>query len=406
MREEILENEKLNLNEFRAQKTILKSKPTKAWLSISGKCNLKCKHCPGRVYGSDYLYEDVMSPELFTRIENELFPTLKDCRIGGNNLGEQLLPKEWDGYFERMVQHGFKINLITNGHALTRERVEKLVASGSFIDISIDGASDEIYKERRGASLSRLKERVGWIVEERNSRKGSRTRIRFSFTAMQQNIHELPDLVRLARELGVDEVMGMQFIPSDETQRIQSLFYHQSTANRNFIEAARIAEESGINIILPVLYEIPKLSESLMQASGTPKLPVEGRCLHPWSSMSITEKGEVFPCCVSEFLLGDLKKSSIAEIWNNDRFQKLRSTVNSSRPLRDCRNCVLRGHDFTRVDYENPEVFLKVINLTASEALKKTVQNNIKNMLMRNKITGNAWGRLRKIYNHVSGGRE
>jgi len=377
------DNKELNEKEFRIQKTILKSLPVQAWISISGKCNLKCLHCPSRIY--DIKYKEVMSNEMFSKIEKELFPTLIRCRIGGNNVGEQLLPDKWDEYFEIMIKYDFSISLITNGHALTKSRIKRLVESGCYIDISIDGATEETYKKIRGVSLSRLKEKIRLIVEERSKIANSNCRIKFSFTAMQQNIHELPDLIILAHTLGVDEVMVMHFIPFDETQRFQSLFYHQTTANENFKKAFELAQKYGIKIFLPPLYKIGYLNNK-------DKIK-EPMCHHPWKSVSINEKGEVFPCCVSEMLLGDLNKSSLLEIWNNKQYQKLRKTVNSSHPPKDCKNCILRGNDFSKVDYPNLEAYLKHINLPPH----RLYINSLKKFFKKKRIVQYIWSIIQKF---------
>ena len=41
-----LGNERLNQREMHAGAAVLASRPTRAWLSITGKCNLLCTHCP------------------------------------------------------------------------------------------------------------------------------------------------------------------------------------------------------------------------------------------------------------------------------------------------------------------------------------------------------------------------
>ena len=94
------ENQSLNLKEFREQRIFLRSLPTRAWLSLTSRCNLKCAHCARGTVRNQYLHPYDMERDLFRKIENDLFSTLKLCRIGGNNLGEQLCYKMWDELFE------------------------------------------------------------------------------------------------------------------------------------------------------------------------------------------------------------------------------------------------------------------------------------------------------------------
>src|SRR5207248_9005689 len=127
---------------------------------------------------------------------------------------------------------------------------------------------------------------------------------------------------------GVDEVSVRHSMPSLEGQRCQSLFYHQNAANRAFDEARAIARGTDVVLQLPPPYPVRPLGheDSLRirvkdrygrELGARPASDVQPRCHHPWTSVSINEKGEVYPCCQSNLLMGDLKKSSFDDIWNN-----------------------------------------------------------------------------------------
>jgi radical SAM protein with 4Fe4S-binding SPASM domain len=269
--------------------------------------------------------------------------------------------------------------VITNGQTLNRARIADLVAAGYIIDISIDAATEEKYRQIRGATLAKLTDNVRAIVQERDARAKALpdarlAKVMFSFTAFADNIDELPGLVRLASDLGVDEVVVTHYMPSLEGQRFQSLFYHQETANRTFDEARAIARETGIALQLPPNYAVKPLGqeEALRirvkdrYGRGRETKPKSGGvtpCAHPWTSVSIDEKGQVFPCCQSNLLMGDLRTSTFDEIWNNWRYRKLRRTVNTASAPPDCRRCVLRGATFTSVYCDEPSFFLRNLDL-------------------------------------------
>jgi radical SAM protein with 4Fe4S-binding SPASM domain len=67
------------------------------------------------------------------------------------------------------------------------------------------------------------------------------------------------------------------------------------------------------------------------------------RCSWPWNRMSMTWDGDVVPCCFDhdkKYVLGTIKNMSLAEIWNGEMMEALRSefTANTVRnPL--CVNC-------------------------------------------------------------------
>jgi radical SAM protein with 4Fe4S-binding SPASM domain len=237
----------------------------------------------------------------------------------------------------------------------------------------------------------------------------------FSFTAFADNISELPGLVRLAAELGVDEVFATHYMPSLEGQRYQSLFYHQQTANAVFDECRAIARETGVVVHVPPNYHIKPLGQE-----ETLRIRVRDRygvrdagdrgdgdkaraasddippCAHPWTSVSIDEKGQVFPCCQSNLLMGDLRTQTFSEIWNGRRYLKLRETVNTEKALPDCRRCVLRGATFTSVDCDEPSFFLRNLDMPALHAHPRHAQ--LRAWFARTRVGRWLWGAGRSVY--------
>jgi radical SAM protein with 4Fe4S-binding SPASM domain len=352
-----------------------------------------------------------MERELFQKLETDLFSTLKLCRIGGNNLGEQLCCEMWDEHFETFAKYSFIPWLITNGHLLTAKRIRKLVESECHIDISIDAATESKYWRIRGASLEKLIRNVHEIARERERQGKKKCRINFHFTAFQENINDLSDLLRIGAEIGIDQVTAIHFLPTTEEQRHQSLFYHQTTANEVFLEAKQLSEKLSIKLLIPQLYPIAKLSReenlsfkqinrSFLSGSKSKVMPVT-KCIHPWKSVSINERGEVFPCCQSNLMMGTLQHSAFGDIWNNKRYQRLRKTVNSADPLKDCTECPLRGNTLTGTDCENNEYFLKSLNYQRSTKIGKQAYFYIKEFLNRNKFTKKIYPTLRYLYKRI-----
>jgi radical SAM protein with 4Fe4S-binding SPASM domain len=407
-----LDNERLNRREMQAGAAVLASRPTKAWLSITGKCNLLCSHCPRSLVEEQYLSSEEMTGEVFDRVKAALFPYLTLLRIGGNNLGEMLFAKSWNRYAAAINQETFTPWLITNAQTLNKARISELVEAGYIIDISIDAATEERYRQIRGASLARLAAHVREMVAAREAHRRAApdaraARIIFSFTAFADNIDELPGLVRLGAELGVDEVVATHYMPSLEGQRYQSLFYHQRMANRAFDEARAAARETGIGLQVPPNYLLKPIGhEETLRAAVKQRYAGQSQagskaegippCAHPWTSVSINEKGEVYPCCQSNLLMGDLRKSSFEEIWNNRRYRKLRQTVNTKDALPDCRQCVLRGATFTSVDCAEGSFFLR--NLDLPNWHTDPFRARLRGWLARSRAGRRLWGVARSVY--------
>lgn len=305
-----------------------------------------------------------MSPEIFDQVEKDVLPFLDECKVGGNSLGEQLTARRWDLYSERLGDYPFSRTLVTNGLLLDAKKIGKLAKDGWTIDFSTEGAKEETYRSIRGADFGRFLAVVHESCRQKKILGGSRADIRLCLTAFYENIREFPELIRLAARLGVDEVCVTHLIPTTEDQRNQSLVYHKGLANDVFEQGSQLARELGLSLRLPPPFPVLKMGEARGaghdESSGIPRK----RCDHPWTSVSITEKGDVMPCCLYETSMGNLQKDRFEEIWNHRRYRKLRETVNSPTPMGRCRECPLRGNEFTSVNCSDDRALLGVIGLT------------------------------------------
>jgi len=312
--------------------------PSFAWIAVTSKCNLSCGHCQRKLLLQQGLIsKKEMSAGVFGKLEKELIPSLKRIQFGGNNFGEQLFASHWDDIFARVTKFNIDISLVSNATLVSSERLNAMIDAGVEFNFSLEGISDETYASVRGCDF---KTYFLTVSEACRKKSGSRARVNLGFTAMRDNVTEIPRLLKTAAELGVDRVTITHFVPWEEDQRQQSLVYHKDIANRMLNEARALAGEYNLLVDLPLPFSINETREHENRSDDATSLPP---CYHPWESVSINERGEVMPCCASSAIMGSLEDSSFSTIWNNRKYQKLRKTVNSSRPLSFCRQCGLRG---------------------------------------------------------------
>ena len=64
-------------------------------------------------------------------------------------------------------------------------------------------------------------------------------------------------------------------------------------------------------------------------------------CMFPWLHLNVTPLGNVYPCCSSDYTdpFANVKDSSLAEIFNNDRMRQLRLDMLSDKPNKICTYC-------------------------------------------------------------------
>ena len=167
-------------------------------------CNLKCPLCPT---GSDTSKrpKGFMTLETFQCILEELGNVLIAVYLF--SYGEPFMNKALPKMIEACTKSKILTLTTTNGHFIeSLEDALKIVDAGlTTLIIAIDGSSQDIYEEyRKAGDLEKVKQCVT-LIEEAKIRRG----IHFPYTVirsvvMRQNLHDLPNLEQLARDLGVN----------------------------------------------------------------------------------------------------------------------------------------------------------------------------------------------------------
>lgn len=306
--------------------------PSSLNLMMIDRCNAQCIMC-----GHDY--HDCGSGDMLTLAKVQTIyghlhmHELVDVIYGGggepflnDDLGEIA---EYTHRIDPVIQH----TVITNGIAWRPAIAEKLIGNNVNFLISLNAASPASYHTVSGIDVfDAVCSNVHNLIELRK-KIGVRIHLAISIILMRQNIHELPDFVRLAERLGADSVKAFYARIYPPAYRLRSgnaliapedsLYYHQDLANQMIVEAQDEAKRLKIRFESPPLF-------------GTHK-SIPRNCLEPWRSLYIDTNGNLFPCAASEihfkdkvdrqiFRTGNILKEPIEKIWNNEFWQALRKT--------------------------------------------------------------------------------
>ena len=138
----------------------------------------------------------------------------------------------------------------------------------------------------------------------------------FQFLVVKPNEHQVEDIKRLAKEVGVDEV--------------------------RFKTAQVYDYETDPNNLIPVTDKFSRYKKN-EDGSYTAKNKLANRCWKMQHANVITWDGLVVPCCFDKdalHQLGNLKNQSFKEVWHNDNYKQFRSELMKSRKNIDiCANC-------------------------------------------------------------------
>lgn len=178
-------------------------------ISATDNCNLRCIMCPG--------HTSMVGPRLSTEQADSLFAGLGSNRSGFGEpkfldmtAGEPTLNTQLHVIyrnFKSAVPNG-KISMITNATLPIKGRVKEAIELCDRLGISMDGATKETYERiRRGSKFENVVRNVKDIAALTQNGKTFET-LNILMVVMDQNAHELPQLVRLAKEVGIPEVFA------------------------------------------------------------------------------------------------------------------------------------------------------------------------------------------------------
>ena len=323
--------------------------PRELQLEVTGACNLACRMCLVRYRPKLGRRQGAMCFHTFKQIVDEL-PQLDKLTLQG--LGEPMLAPDFFEMVEYATARGIRTGFNSNGTFLDRRAAERLVRAGvDWLHVSLDGATPETYEAiRDGASFELVRENIRGLVGVRRALGAARPTVQLVFVAMRRNVNELPDLVRLAAELGVESVwvqnLSHSFSDTDpagayreirEFAVEEALWADGSDDARDlFAEAAALADELGIEL------RLPRLEEPDWAATRTPGAP---GCHWTFTEAYITHDGKAQPCCMvmgsDRAALGDVERDGFARVWRNEAFRGFRAGLLGDDPPDVCRGCSL-----------------------------------------------------------------
>jgi radical SAM protein with 4Fe4S-binding SPASM domain len=64
-------------------------------------------------------------------------------------------------------------------------------------------------------------------------------------------------------------------------------------------------------------------------------------CMLPWMHMHAFPDGRAYPCCLADYWhpVGDLRKNTMAEVWNQDAYRTMRTNMLEDKPCKECTKC-------------------------------------------------------------------
>jgi radical SAM protein with 4Fe4S-binding SPASM domain len=317
------------------------------------------------------MYGD-MGPDVLRRLENVL-PHL--CRVDLNGHGEPLLYPLFLDLLARLKARGLYVGITSNATLIDEDIAKGMVALGlDELCVSIHAAREPLYsKISKGARLERVVENLNLINKHKGLLSKKRPKICFHFVGMRQNIDQLPDLIRLAKDLRVDNVTVLVLAEYPLVEG-QSLVAHKEYARSFFEDAIRVSRKRRVELSIPSLYfdhcpdslafnvgrigpAIARLRDRVERRKLWVKLrefywtrrkwetetgEMKRDCYDPWTFCFVLQNGDIRPCCVSERRMGNILDADFESIWNGEKYEEFRNQIIGGHLPEECAACKIR----------------------------------------------------------------
>lgn len=319
-------------------------------------CNLKCVMCEEHSPYSDFiptLYRETGIKRRRMKLETveKIFLQAKQLgviEIIPSTMGEPLMYKGIERIFALSQEHNIKINLTTNGtfpKLNVKDWAKLIVPNTTDVKISLNGATRETVESvMQGLDFEKAIENVKVLVSERNKHfemTGYYCRISFQLTFMQNNMHELVNIIKLAAELGVDRVKGHHLWAHFKEIRALSMRDNKQSIEKwnTYVKHAYVAQEKyrKPNGEVVILENIIPLHEN----EGY-EVPEDYECPFLTKELWISATGDISPCCAPDNLrkslgnFGNIETTSLEEVLKSPTYLDLAKKYKSKSLCKSC----------------------------------------------------------------------
>jgi len=256
----------------------------------TGKCNLRCPYCTQGIPALRKEYSNGFKPlgmDLYKKILAEAKE--HNCpSMSFHNTDEPLLLKDLEERIRMARDAGFlDLIITTNATLLNEARAEKLIVSGiTKINFSLDAYNEEDYKKVRiGGDFGTVLKNILYFMEVR-------------------------------------DFLGIK-IPVTRATCVLSKY----TAHKT-----HLFEAFWLQIVDMVEFQNYQEINGITKHLKPPKSEVDTgfTCNSPSQQIVIRANGDVLPCCSfygTELVIGNVNNSSIYNIWNSEKMNKLRRAL-------------------------------------------------------------------------------
>lgn len=311
-------------------------RPYYASIDVTYRCNLKCVHCSlwDRPEGEEELTLDEMK-DIVLKLKNWL--NLPAIDILG---GEAFLRPETMKLIRFAIEQGMFIHIVTNGTMLNDRVARELIELNVYkVAISLDGFQAETHDRTRGVpgAFRRTIRGVQRLKQLREELHGT-TSIAIHTILDAATIDEIPDILDWVVRMKLD---GFHLVPLDQNvggieHGMNGYKFEEAWFERNplwirdipklerLVEYMIKKKREGYPVADPVTY----LQHTIPYFRDPQGIQDRRPCQAGSELLKVTPKGGV-TFCPYESPVGDLRQSSLEEIWTSEEAVAAREKVSA-----------------------------------------------------------------------------
>ncbi len=296
--------------------------PITVELDMTNVCNHRCPQCVVnyfRVADNSAISKDLAKSIILQLAKNKVRGLIF---TGG---GEPLCNPHTLSSVELAKSKGLDLGFITNAALLNPDSVRALLKNCTWIRVSLDAGSPEVFKATHGLGekeFERVVDNIGLLVKTKKKLKSHCT-IGVGFLTCDDSVKDMLKATVLAKKLGVDY---LQFRPM-QIHNGGRFEYHWTEVEGKIKECLGYAQGS-----YRVLYSKHKYEMAKDAQYGR----YYHKCYGQQFATVIAATAKMYICChtrgYEKYCIGDLHKKTFKEIWDSRKRKEVVKRID----FRDC----------------------------------------------------------------------
>lgn len=320
----------------------LMNTPRSVDLSITNKCNLRCKYC------YHFTSEGDVGKDLPKEEWLKFFEELNECAVMDVCLsgGEPFYREDLKEIIQGIVKNRMRFSILSNGTLITDDMASFLYSTKrcNHVQVSIDGSIPITHDSFRGKG--NFKKAINGIKTLQKNNVNVTVRV----TIHRQNVNELDNIAKLLLEdIGLPNFStnsaSYMGLCRQNTEQIMLTTEERMIAMESLLKLVkkyngRISAQAG-----PLAEGRHWIEMESLRKEGEKNLSERGlltSCGGVFSKMSVRADGVMIPCAqMPNVELGKINEDSLKEIWHNHpEFKRLRERrkipLNTFEYCKDC----------------------------------------------------------------------